>query len=64
MLKGIKNRNGEVYGRMMYGFDNVNGKMVENKDEKRVIKRIKNLRSRGWSWRKISNRLNEMEYEE
>ena len=58
-VKRNKKQNGEVYGRMMYGFDNVNGKMVENKDEKRVISRIKNFRSRGWSWRKISNRLNE-----
>ena len=59
-VKRNKKQNGEVYGRMMYGFDNVNGKMVENKDEKRVISRIKNFRSRGWSWRKISNRLNEL----
>ena len=59
-VKRNKKENGEVYGRMMYGFDNVNGKMVENKDEKRVISRIKNFRSRKWSWRKISNRLNEL----
>ncbi len=58
-VKRNKKENGEVYGRMMYGFDNVNGKMVENKDEKRVISRIKNFRSRKWSWRKISNRLND-----
>ena len=58
-VKRNKKQNGEVYGRMMYGFDNVNGKMVENKDEKRVISRIKNFRSRKWSWRKISNRLND-----
>ena len=59
-VKRNKKENGAVYGRMMYGFDNVNGKMVENKDEKRVISRIKNFRSRKWSWRKISNRLNEL----
>ena len=59
-VKRNKKENGEVYGRMMYGFDNVNGMMIENKDEKRVISRIKNFRSRGWSWRKISNRLNEL----
>ena len=58
-VKRNKKENDEVYGRMMYGFDNVNGKMVENKDEKRVISRIKNFRSRKWSWRKISNRLND-----
>ena len=58
-VKRNKKENGEVYGRMMYGFDNVNGKMIENKFEKNIIRRIKNFRSRNWSWRKISNRLNE-----
>ena len=33
--------------------------MVENKEEKRIIRRVKNFRSRKWSWRKISNRLND-----
>ena len=58
-IKRDKKEKGEVYGRMMYGFDNVNGKMIENKFEKNIIKRVKNFRSRGWSWRKISIRLNE-----
>ena len=58
-VKRNKKENGEVYGRMVYGFDNVNGKMIENKEEKRIIRRVKNFRSRGWSWRKISNRLND-----
>ena len=52
-------KKGEVYGRMMYGYDNINGKMIENKFEKNIIRRIKNFRSRNWSWRRISNRLNE-----
>ena len=58
-VKRNKKENGEVYGRMMYGYDNINGKMIENKEEKRIIRRVKNFRSRGWSWRKISNRLND-----
>ena len=58
-VKRNKKENGEVYGRMMYGYDNVNGKMIENKEEKRIIRRVKNFRSRGWSWRKISDRLND-----
>ena len=57
-VKRNKKENGEVYGRMMYGYDNVNGKMIENKEEKRIIRRIKNFRSRGWSWRRISLKLN------
>lgn len=58
-VKRNKKENGEVYGRMMYGYDNVNGKMIENKEEKRIIRRVKNFRSRGWSWRRISNKLND-----
>ena len=41
------------------GWNNVNGKLVKNESEFKVIKRVKNLRSRGYSWRKISNRLND-----
>ena len=58
-VKRSKKERREVYGRMVYGFDNVNGKMVINNNERNVIKRIKNLRSRNWSWRRISNKLNE-----
>ena len=58
-VKRNKKEKGEVYGRMMYGYDNVDGKMIENKFERNIIKRVKNFRSRGWSWRKISNRLND-----
>tara|TARA_R110000803_G_scaffold69537_1_gene131999 strand:+ start:256 stop:927 length:672 start_codon:yes stop_codon:yes gene_type:complete len=58
-VKRHKKQNGEVYGRLQYGWDNVNGKLIKNKSEFTIIKRIKNLRSRGYSWRKISNRLND-----
>ena len=58
-VKRDKKERGEVYGRMVYGYDNVNGKMVVNDYERRVVKRIKNLRSRKWSWNKISNKLND-----
>ena len=58
-VKREKKKNGLVYGRLMYGFDDIDGKLVVNEFERNVIKRIKNLRSRKWSWRKISNRLNE-----
>jgi site-specific DNA recombinase len=58
-VKRHKKQNGEVYGRLQYGWDNVNGKLIKNKSEFSIIKRIKNLRSRGYSWRKISNRLND-----
>lgn len=58
-VKKNKKENGEVYGRLMYGYDNVNGDLVKNDEEFKVIKRIKNLRSRGWSWRRISIKLND-----
>ena len=58
-VKREKKKNGLVYGRLMYGYDNVDGVMVKNEEEFKVIKRIKNLRSRGWSWRRISVKLNE-----
>ena len=57
-VKRNKRQNGEVYGRLQYGWDNVDGKLIKNDKEFSVIKRIKNLKSRGYSWRKISNRLN------
>lgn len=58
-VKRNKKENGEVYGRLMYGYDNQNGKLIVNEEERKTIKRIKNLRSRKWSWRRISNKLNE-----
>lgn len=58
-VKRNKKENGEVYGRLQYGWDNINGKLIKNIYEFSIIKRIKNLRSRGYSWRKISNRLND-----
>ena len=58
-VKRNKKDNREVYGRLMYGYDNVNGKLVVNQNERKTIKRVKNLRSRGWSWRRISNKLND-----
>jgi len=57
-VKRDKKERGLVYGRMVYGFDNIDGKMIVNKFERDIIKRIKNLRSRGWSYWKISDKLN------
>ena len=58
-IKRYKKENGEVYGRLVYGYDNVNGKMIVNEFERNIVKRIKNLRSRGWSYWKISDKLND-----
>jgi site-specific DNA recombinase len=58
-VKREKKSKGLVSGRLMYGFDDVNGKLIRNEDELKVISKIKRLRNRGYSWNKISNRLNE-----
>mgnify|MGYP003633673197 FL=1 len=47
-----------VYGKEQYGFNNVSGKIIKNDNEFRVVKRVKNLRTRGWSWRRIAIKLN------
>ena len=43
----------------MYGYDDVDGRLVKNIKETKIISRVKGLRSRGYSWGKISNRLND-----
>lgn len=58
-MKRNKKDNMEVYGRLGYGYDKNGKKLIINEKEKNIVKRVKNLRSRGYSWRKISNRLNE-----
>ena len=58
-VKRDKKEKGLVYGNEIYGWDKMDGKLIKNEYEFRIIKRIKNLKSRGWSWRNISNKLNE-----
>jgi site-specific DNA recombinase len=57
-VKREKKIKGLIYGNEIYGWDKFEGKLIKNEGEFKVIKGIKNLRSRGWSWRKISNKLN------
>ena len=57
-VKREKKRKGLVSGRLMYGYDDVDGRLVKNVTEMKTISRVKGLRSRGYSWGKISNRLN------
>jgi site-specific DNA recombinase len=58
-VKREKKRLGLVYGRLQYGYNKQNGKLVVNIDERKNITRVKNLRSRGWSWSRIAIKLNE-----
>ena len=57
-VKREKKSKGLVSGRLMYGYNDVDGRLVKNEEEIKVISRIKGLRSRGYSWGKISDRLN------
>jgi site-specific DNA recombinase len=58
-VKREKKKNGLVYGNDIFGWDKKDGRLIKNEEEFKIIKRVKNLRSRGWSWRNISNDLNE-----
>ena len=43
----------------MYGWKRVGDDLVRDPDAQRQIRRIKNFRSRGWSWYKIAKKFNE-----
>jgi DNA invertase Pin-like site-specific DNA recombinase len=53
-----KKAHGEVYGRGVYGFDAVDGKLVPNTQEQAVLKRIKALRAAAVSFHGIADTLN------
>ncbi len=51
-------KNGLVYGKLMFGKDKDGKKLVNNIDEMKTIKYMKQLRGKGWSYFQISDRLN------
>jgi len=54
-----KKINGIKYnGRMAYGVYDKNGVLYEDEFEMKIVRNMKNLRSRGWSWYKICKNLN------
>jgi len=54
----FKRERGEWVGRVPYGFKiGPGGRLVEDSDEIRNIQRMKRLRRRGWSYRKIAERF-------
>ena len=58
-VKRNNKENGLVYGKLMFGKDK-NGKLlIDNISEMKVISYMKGLRSKGWSYFRISDRLNE-----
>lgn len=58
-VKQYKKSKNLVYGNLIYGKDNIDGELVINEDEMKVVRYMKNLRKRGYSYFKISDRLNE-----
>ena len=54
-----KKENREFYGKVPYGFYNINGVLHEHKEEQENIKLMRSLRDLKFSFRKISNALEE-----
>jgi len=59
-VKRFKKMNKEVFGgRICYGVDVVDGKLIGNKDELEILSIMRELRDMGWSYFRISNYMNE-----
>jgi len=58
-VKRNNKENGLVYGKLMYGKNKDGKKLIDNIDEMKVIRYMKTLRSKGWSYFRISDKLND-----
>ena len=58
-VKRNNKENGLVYGKLMYGKDKDGKKLIDNINEMKTIRYMKTLRSKGWSYFRISDKLNE-----
>ena len=58
-VKRTNKENGLVYGKLMYGKDKSDKLLIDNISEMKVVSYMKGLRSKGWSYFRISDRLNE-----
>jgi len=58
-VKQYKKSNNLVYGNLIFGKTKDGDRLIDNVDELKVIKYMKNLRKRGYSYFKISDRLNQ-----
>ena len=57
-VKRNNKENGLVYGKLMYGKDKDGKLLIDNVDEMKVVRYMKMLRSKGYSYFRISDRLN------
>ena len=58
-VKRNNKENGLVYGKLMFGKDKDGKLLIDNISEMKVVSYMKGLRSKGWSYFSISDRLNE-----
>lgn len=58
-LQAKKARGEKTGGNVPFGFEVVNGKLIENVEEQAVISKIRELRANGLSLRKIAEKLND-----
>ena len=54
-----KSKGRKYNGRLAYGVYDKNGVLYEDEYEMKIVRNMKNQRSRGWSWYKIMKQLNE-----
>nr|WP_280996319.1 recombinase family protein [Marinitoga okinawensis]CAI4093963.1 Site-specific serine recombinase [Marinitoga okinawensis] len=57
-LKAKRDRGEKTGGDIPFGYDILNGKLVSNDNEQKVISYIKRLRNKGYGYKKIANLLN------
>ena len=57
-----KKKSGKTYSRTPYGYDSVDGKLVENELEQRLLRKMMRLRKKGDSYLSISRFLNRNDY--
>ena len=53
-----KKSNGKKYCKSVFGFDIVNGSMIVNPYEQKLIRKMFNMRNKGYGFTEISNHLN------
>lgn len=58
VLKGLKITN-KPYSNDIYGWDKVNGQLVKNETEQKMLRKVKKMNKLGFSYTEIANHLNE-----
>ncbi|MDF2017692.1 MULTISPECIES: recombinase family protein [unclassified Bacillus (in: firmicutes)] len=56
----VKVRRGEHIGKVPYGYDRINQKLVINQEESHIVRRMYKWYVEGWGYKKITNELNEL----